>query len=72
MKTFVQVATAGLVGFLTLKVIGWLLLPILGFAIPVLGFATGVVAFLLKVAVVMLVGWLVLRLFRGKRTESVA
>jgi hypothetical protein len=64
MKMFTQLVAAGLVGVLTLKVLGWL-------ALPILGLATGFGAFLLKVAVVVLVGWLVLRLFRGRR-ERVA
>jgi hypothetical protein len=64
MKMFAQLVGAGLVGILTLKVLGWI-------ALPVLGLATGFFAFMLKVAVVLVVGWLVLRLFRGKRETVV-
>jgi hypothetical protein len=60
MKMVAQLALAGLAGFVTLKLLGWLVLPILGLTVGIFGF-------LFKVVIVVLVGWIVLRLFRRER-----
>lgn len=58
MKTFVQLAAMGVAGYLGFKLVSALLLPLLGLAAGLLGLA-------IKVALVMVVGWVVLRLLRG-------
>lgn len=57
-----QLTLAGIAGILALKVLGVLLLPILGLAV-------GIFALALKVALVLAVGWFVLRLLRGRKAE---
>lgn len=59
MKTFAQLAGIGLVGFVAFKLLGALIAPILGLA-------AGLLALVIKVALVMALGWGVLRLFRGR------
>lgn len=63
MKMFVQYTVAGLAGLVVLKLLGGILLPLLGLAF-------GLVSFVVKLLFVVLVGWLVLRLFRGRRVRS--
>lgn len=63
MTTLLQYAVAGVAGILALKLVGGLLLPLLGLAVGLVGLAV-------KIAVVMLVGWLVLRVLRGRRPET--
>jgi len=63
MKMLVQYTVAGLAGLVVLKLLGGILLPLLGLAF-------GLVSFVVKLLFVVLVGWLVLRLFRGRRVRS--
>jgi len=55
MKRFAKVALAGLAAYAALKLVGGVLLPLLGLAV-------GLVALVVKVAIVIGVGWLVLNL----------
>lgn len=63
MKMLVQYAVAGVAGLVALKLVGGLLLPLLGLAF-------GFVSLVVKLAFMVVVGWLVLRLLRGSRTRS--
>jgi len=63
MIRFAQLALAGIAGIVALKVLGVLVLPILGLAV-------GIFALALKVLLVLAVGWFVLRLLRGRRAEA--
>ncbi|NIP57444.1 MAG: hypothetical protein GWO00_05440 [Gemmatimonadetes bacterium] len=63
MIRFAQLALAGIAGILALKVLGILVLPILGLAV-------GIFAVALKALLVLAVGWFVLRLLRGRKAEA--
>lgn len=60
MKTFAQWTVAGILGLLVLKLL-------LGF----LGVAVGFLAFAFKLALITLLGWVVLRVIRGRREREV-
>lgn len=62
MKTFAQLAGLGLVGYFALKLLGLL-------AVPILGLAAGFLGVVVKVGLVVLVGWVVLRLLRGRKRK---
>lgn len=63
MKTFAQLAIAGVAGILALKILGGLLLPLLGLA-------AGIFALAFKLMLVVVVGWFVLRMLRGRKREA--
>lgn len=65
-----QLVGAGVVGFITLKLLGLLAAPLLGLFAGLAGLTVGIVGFVLKVAFVVLVGWLVLRLFRRRPAHA--
>ena len=64
MKTFAQLAIAGIAGILALKIVG-------GIVLPLLGLAAGLLALAFKLTLVVLVGWFVLRALRGRKREAV-
>jgi hypothetical protein len=57
-----QLALAGVVGLVAWQILSWVLFPILGLAV-------GLVGPVIKIAIVVGLGWLVLRFFRGSRTS---
>ena len=59
MVTLLQYAAAGVAGLVALKIVGGLILPLLGLAMGLLGLAV-------KIAFMVFVGWLVLRVLRGR------
>lgn len=59
MKTFVQWTVAGVIGLVLLR----LLLGFLGVAVGLLGFA-------FKLALIALLGWVVLRVVRGRKERE--
>lgn len=63
MRTFGAFVLAGGVGLLSLKLLGGLLLPLLGVTFGLLGMA-------LKIAVVFAIGYAVLSLLKGRRRRQ--
>jgi hypothetical protein len=63
MRTFGAVVLAGGVGFLSLKLLGGLVLPIFGLALGLLGTV-------LKIAIIVAIGYFVLTLLRGRRKQQ--
>jgi len=58
-----QMVIAGIAGLLALKLVGWIFSG--------LSFAVGFMLLFVKIAFVVAVGWLVLRILRGKKRERV-
>jgi hypothetical protein len=63
MRTFGAVLLAGGVGFLSLKLLGGLVLPLLGLTLGFMGM-------LLKIAIIVAIGYFVLTLLRGRRRRQ--
>lgn len=69
MASFARLVGAGVVGLIALKLLGLLAGPLVGAFAGLAALTVGFLGFVLKVGFVVVVGWLVMRLFRGRRTS---